>query len=157
MLYYNNMNMDWRYIAGFVDGEGSIIKNGENDYRIAIPQTHEGVLRAIQDFTGMGNICQVAKRKAHWKESWVYCIARQEDTLIFLKRIYPYLIVKKDIAQRTIPIAARIVSNQRKNKLRLQKKIKACKFLRETGLSYRQIGKKLKVDHGYARRLILYK
>ncbi len=151
------MNINWSYIAGFVDGEGSIVKNGKNDYRIAIPQTHEGVLRAIQDFTGMGNICQVAKRKAHWKESWVYCVARQEGVLFFLKRIYPYLIVKKDIARKIIPMVAKIVFNQRKNKLRLQKKIKACKFLRERGFSYRQIGKKLKVDHGYARRLILYK
>lgn len=151
------MNINWSYIAGFVDGEGSILKNGNTDYRISIPQTHEGVLRSIQNFTGMGNICQVAKRKTHWKESWVYCVARQEDALFFLKRIYPYLIVKKDIARKIIPMVAKIVSNQRKNKLRLRKKIKACKFLRERGLSYRQIGKKLKVDHGYARRLILYK
>ncbi|MBI3046129.1 MAG: hypothetical protein HYY86_01090 [Candidatus Harrisonbacteria bacterium] len=151
------MNINWGYIAGFVDGEGNIVKNGKNDYRIAIPQTHEGVLKEIQDFSGMGNICKAKKRKPHWKENWVYCIARQKDVLFFLKSIYPYLIVKKGIARKTIPIVAKIVSNQFKNKLCLQKKIKACKFLRGRGLSYRKIGKKLKVDHGYARRLILYK
>jgi len=151
------MNINWSYIAGFVDGEGSIVKYGETDYRVSISQTHEGVFKKIKDFTGVGNICKVGKRKEHWKDSWVYYVARQNDALFFLKNIYPYLIVKKEIAQRTIPIIARIVLKNHKKKLRLQKKIKNCKFLRGKGLSYRAIGKKLNVDHGYARRLILYK
>lgn len=151
------MKLNWSYIAGFVDGEGSIIKCGDTDYRVAIPQTHEGVLKEIKNFTDVGNICKVKKRKAHWKESWTYYVAKQEDTLFFLKKIYPYLIVKKYVAQKIIPIVTKIVSKNRKKKLQLQKKIKKCKFLRDKGLSYRSIGRKLKIDHGYARRLILYK
>lgn len=149
-------NIDWRYIAGFVDGEGTFAKNGETDYRIAIPQTNEEVLQLIKFFSGVGNIYKVKKRKKHWKESWTYSVARQEDVLIFLEKIYPHLIVKKDLARKLIPIVEKIVSIQRKRKLDLQKNIKTSKFLREKGLSYRAIGKKLNIDHGYVRRLILF-
>jgi len=150
------MSINWSYVAGFLDGEGSIVKNGETDYRIAIPQTNEEVLKALQSFTRVGNICKVRKRKEHWKESWTYTVARQEDVLAFLRNVYPCLIVKKDLARRLIPTIAKVVSVQRKKRLNLQKNIRNSKLLREKGLSYRAIGKKLKIDHGYIRRLILF-
>ena len=149
-------NVSWSYIAGFVDREGSFVKYGETDYRISIPQTNEKVLTEIQRFTKSGNICKARKRKEHWKESWIYTVARQEDVLKFLRSIYPYLIVKINLARTLIPIVAKIVSAQRKKRLNLQKNIKTCKLLRCKGLSYRAIGKKVKIDHGYVRRLILF-
>ncbi len=149
--------MDWRYIAGFMDGEGSILKAGETDYRISIAQAHEPVLLAIQKFTGMGNICKVRKREAHWKDSWVYAVARQEDVLRFLKNVRPYAVVKEESVARHIPILSRIVVRNRKKKVSLRKRIKNCKLLRRKGFSYRMIGKALQIDHGYARRLILYR
>ena len=151
------MSINWSYIAGFADGEGSFVKYGETDYRISVPQTNEKVLRAIQFFTKFGNICKTKKRKTHWKDNWVYSVARQEDVLVFLKNVYPYLIVKKEMARKVIPIIAEIVAANRRKKDNLQKKIRTCKLLREKKLSYRSIGKKLKIDHGYVRRLILFK
>ena len=150
------MNINWSYVGGFLDGEGSIVKNGKTDYRIAISQTNEKVLDAIKFFTRVGNICQVKKRREHWKESWIYTVARQEDVLFFLRNVYPHLIVKKSVARTLISVLGRIVSAQRKKRSYLQKNIKASKLLKEKGLSYRAIGKKLKIDHGYVRRLILF-
>lgn len=150
------MNINWSYVGGFLDGEGSIVKNGKTDYRIAISQTNEKVLNAIKSFTRVGNICQVKKRREHWKESWIYTVARQEDVLFFLRNVYPHLIVKKGVARTLISVLGRIVSAQRKKRSYLQKNIKASKLLKEKGLSYRAIGKKLKIDHGYVRRLILF-
>ncbi|MEK7630042.1 MAG: LAGLIDADG family homing endonuclease [Patescibacteria group bacterium] len=155
--YFVMSKINWNYIAGFIDGEGSIVKNGEKDYRIAIPQTHEGVLKEIKSFTGVGNICKVKKRKDHWKESWIYYVAKQEDVFTVLKQIHPYSIVKKDIVLSTIPKVAKIIYFSRRKKLNLEKKIKACKNLRKNGLSYRKIGAKLNIDHGYVRKLVLYK
>ncbi len=148
--------MDWSYVAGFIDGEGSITRNGDTDYRITIPQTNQEVLETIKTFSGVGNICKVRKRKSHWKESWIYAVAKQEDVLVFLRNVYPRLIVKRGIVRRLIPVVADIVSAQRKKRLNLQKNIERSKFLRGKGLSYRAIGKKLKIDHGYVRRLILF-
>ena len=149
--------VNWSYIAGFIDGEGSITKHGETDYRITVSQTNEEVLKMIQVFTKSGNICQVTKRKEHWKESWVYVVARQKDVLVFLKKIYPYSIVKKNLIRNLIPVITKVVLKQRERKANLQKNIKRSKLLRKKGLSYRAIGKKLGIDHGYVRRLILFK
>lgn len=149
--------MSWQYIAGFVDGEGSIVKaKNTTVYRVLIPQTHEGVLKAIQEFARVGIIYQCKTRKAHWKDNWVYAVARHKDVLYFLKKIRAYLIVKKKLAESRIPDLKQLVAHDRQKSLDLQKKLKVCKFLRSKGLTFRAIGKKMNVDFGYARRLLLY-
>lgn len=148
--------LSWSYVAGFVDGEGSIVKIGSTDYRVLVSQTNEVVLKLIKRFTGVGRICKLTKRKSHWKESWLYFVGRQKDVLFFLKSVYPYLIVKKDLVRRTIPKVSKIVLLQQEKKLHLQKNVEASKFLRKKGFSYRAIGEKLGIDHGYVRRLALF-
>ena len=148
--------MSWKYIAGFMDGEGSIVRTKRTIYRILIPQTHEGVLKEIKRFVGRGYIFKCKTRKAHWKDNWVYAISRQKDVLFFLKKIHPYLIVKRMLATKRIPIMKKCVKNTVARKKRLQKRMKICKLLREQGATYREIAAKLKVDFGYARRLFLY-
>jgi len=39
--------MDWRYVAGFFDGEGSIVAPPVRRHRIFVPQTNEEVLKKI--------------------------------------------------------------------------------------------------------------
>lgn len=148
--------MDWRYIAGFVDGEGSITKNSKG-YRLHIPQTHYAVLAAIKDFSGVGNIFKVTKRRDHWKESWVYFVASQENALFFISKILPFLIVKKEVALKAIQSLKARIKERRQAAKNLQIKTKKCKLLRSIGYSYRQIGAALNMDHGHARRLILFK
>jgi len=75
--------MNWDYIAGFFDGEGCITYGRSKRYRIMISQTHKEVLESIRDFVGVGYVVEVAKRKSHWKDSWVFYIAKQEDSLKF--------------------------------------------------------------------------
>ena len=147
--------MNWDYIAGFFDGEGSIVKHGPTNYRISIPQTNEAVLQKIKKFSNMGNIFKTTKRKEHWKDSWVYFIAKQRDVLLFSRKIFDKAIVKKEAINRIMPIVEKIVMVHNKNKRLLQNKEKKCKLLRKKGLSYRSIGKLLGLDHGYVRRLII--
>jgi len=155
-LMKNGAQISWQYIAGFVDGEGSIVKTKRTVYRILIPQTHEGVLKAIQGFTGMGFIFKGKTRKAHWKDNWVYVVAQQRQVLFFLKKIHPYLIVKRQLATDRIPVLTQLIFEGDQRRGQLQKRLKLCKFWRSKGLTYRAIGKKLKIDFGYARRLCLY-
>ena len=151
-----NVRMSWQYIAGFVDGEGSIVKTKRTVYRILVPQTHEGVLEEIKKFTGVGYIFKCKTRKAHWKDNWVYAISRQKDVLFVLKKLKPYLIVKRQLAEDRIPTIEKLIAEGEVRRQRLQKRVKVCKFLRGKGWTYRAIAKKLKVDFGYARRLFLY-
>lgn len=146
--------MSWEYIAGFFDGEGTIAHNGKG-FRIAITQTNQEVLEDIQKFSNAGHVAGIAKRKLYWKDSWVYYIAKQRDVYKFLKKIKPFLIVKKKLAEKTIPELEKVLEQQEiKRKLFIYRKQKS-KKLRTMGSTYREIGKYLGIDWGYARRLIL--
>jgi hypothetical protein len=100
-------------------------------------------------------VFEVTKRKAHWKDSWVYYIARQKDVLFFVKKIGDHIITKKYLIRKKLPHLEFMVKNiERKKNNQLVLKDKAIK-LRKSGLTYRQIGHKLNKDFGYIRRLIL--
>lgn len=146
--------MSWQYIAGFFDGEGSIVHNGKG-YRVTISQTNFLVLKTIQDFAGFGYIFQNRKRKAHWKESWVYYVAKQAEVYILIKNILPFIIVKKDLAIKVLPELSLTVEKHQKQIINRLRIIREAKLLRSQGLTYRKIGIKLSIDWGYARRIIL--
>ncbi|MBA3046930.1 LAGLIDADG family homing endonuclease [Patescibacteria group bacterium] len=146
--------MTWEYIAGFFDGEGSITHN-KKGYRITISQTDLKVLQKIRNYVDYGFVFKNKKRKSHWKDSWIYYIAKQESVLEFLIKIKPLAVVKKEQIIFIIPILKKAVKNiNKKKRIRLANIVKA-KKLREQGLTYRQIGKKLNIDFGHARRLAL--
>lgn len=146
--------MTWDYIAGFFDGEGSITWNGKG-YRISIAQTNKRVFDKILCGIGFGLILKVKKRRSHWKQSWVYYIAKQEDVLKFLQECYPHLIVKKSLAEKTMKeLYISIKAAKARKKLRGER-IKQASHLRSGGLTYREIGKQLNIDFGYARQLFL--
>lgn len=146
--------MTWKYIAGFFDGEGSISPNGKG-FRVTIPQANEEILNKIYNFAGYGHVMKLKKRKAHWKDAWLYYIARKEDIYKFLKKVVPYLILKRKMAYRVIfQLRKDLLEMKRKKEIHRKRKSRA-KLLREKGWSYRKIGKKLGIDWGYARQLIL--
>ncbi|MEK7122846.1 MAG: LAGLIDADG family homing endonuclease [Patescibacteria group bacterium] len=148
--------MTWEYIAGFFDGEGSITYNGKG-YRISIAQTNKEVFDTIMASISCGMIFEVKKRQEHWKQSWVYYIAKQEDVLQFLEKCYPHLIVKKPLARKTIKeLCVSIKAAKARRALRAER-IKRATILRNNGFTYRAIGKRLHIDFGYARQLILAK
>ncbi len=147
--------MDWIYIAGFFDGEGSITHNSGIGFRVSIPQTNEQVLNEIRDFTRLGSVIKITKRQPHWKDCWVYAIANKKDVLHFLNKITPYLIVKKGLSLKVIAeLKQQLIDIEIKKKIHDKRKHEA-KLLRLKGWDYRKIGKELKIDWGYARRLIL--
>ena len=60
--------MNWNYIAGFFDGEGTLTRTGSR-YKIGITQTNKEVLEEIQSFTKIGLMHRIKKRKPHWKDA----------------------------------------------------------------------------------------
>ncbi|OGZ68861.1 MAG: hypothetical protein A3D35_03065 [Candidatus Staskawiczbacteria bacterium RIFCSPHIGHO2_02_FULL_34_9] len=146
--------MNWSYIAGFFDGEGSISPNG-GGFRVSIPQTNKKVLEEILHFTKVGFVINVKKRQAHWKDSWVYYIASKKDVYYFLSKTMPFLIVKKENTLNAMHILKNQIYIMEKKIEIHNKRKREAKIMKLKGLSYRQIGKELKIDWGYARRLIL--
>ncbi len=148
--------MNWDYIGGFFDGEGTLsrqLKGSRLIFRVTISQTNFEVLSKIVKFTEIGFIIKVTKRKSHWKDAWVYYIARQEDVLLFLKKIRSRVVVKKIVVEKAIPELQLLIKNKVKRRNRLMNRISKTRMLRERGWTYRDIGKLLQVDWGYVRRL----
>lgn len=145
--------MDWRYIAGFFDGEGTLTKV-EKRYRIYITQTNFGVLDAIRRFTGVGNVRPIKKRQPHWQDAWVYYIADKHRIRSFLDGVKPYLIVKKRLALAALDAVDVKIKNEQERISLKHSRIKVIAQRRDQGLSYRAIGKELGIDWGYARKLI---
>lgn len=146
--------MNWSYVAGFFDGEGTFsIKNG--CVRISIPQTNEKVLNNIRNFIKAGNVCKVSKRKPHWKDCWLYYITNQKDVYRFLMNIRIKTIVKKEAIEKNLPvIKEKIIENKKRKTYRL-KRLKTLIKLRNKGLSYRKIGEHVGLDCGHVRRIVL--
>lgn len=146
--------MTWEYIAGFFDGEGSIVAK-RSGYAVMIPQTNEQVLDQIATFIGVGKVYSLGKRKAHWKDAWVYCVTDYLGTAKVLKGMYPHLVLKKKLASKALG-QIRVLLQLAKQRLKLHElREKKGKKLRAEGYTFRQIGKILGIDFGYARRLIL--
>lgn len=86
------------YIAGIIDGEGSILlekfhKNQLPSPAVSIASTSLELLQWIKDTFGKGTI----KRKKNYnkdlhKDCYTYLL-RYNDALIFIEEIYPYLII----------------------------------------------------------------
>jgi len=128
--------MTWEYVAGFFDGEGSIVHNGKG-FRIAITQTNEEVLKKIQKLSGAGYILTLKKRKSHWKDSWLFYIAKQEDVYRFILGIKDYLIVKKQLAEQTVVKLKIHLEIERRRKLLKEKRLRRAKILRAKDQKFR--------------------
>jgi IS5 family transposase len=74
-----------------------------------------------------------------------------------LNKIFQFLIVKKKLAKNSLAVLKIWVQKERLRIKKRQLVIKLAKKLRNDGLTYRQIGKRLDIDFGYARRVSLKK
>ena len=60
--------MDWKYLAGFIDGEGSIIIKPPR-VRLYISNTNEEILNKIYSFLKCGRVFRVKRDKnPKWKK-----------------------------------------------------------------------------------------
>jgi len=141
-----------QYIAGFFDGEGCITRKDKKHCSIAIcvTQTNFEVLDEIKRFFGFGNIREIKKRKLHWKEAWSYDVQDQFQIKQFLVVIEPYLLVKKEKAQKAIE---EISNYQEKIEIRKNMAQEARK-LRKKGYSLRKIAKEIGSNYQTVKRWV---
>lgn len=95
----------WPWLAGFVDGEGSIGLAREADKRkgrdycyyrpmLQIANCDKDALDLIHGMTGEGQIVHVAGRTPKHREQWRYTLRRRGALLDVLTKLRPHLIVK---------------------------------------------------------------
>ena len=110
------MIINVRWLAGFFDGEGSIsvarqgVGHSKGRGRLAITLTQAGpigleVLTAIRDFIYIQGIRSTVLNKSiveGSKQGYMLSITGWENGINFIVFLYPYLIVKRQLAQDTI-------------------------------------------------------
>ena len=126
------------YIAGIVDGEGSIMIQCDRSKSFmeqrasrgsSEPHYHAGVrvgmtdrrpLDLIVDVTGIGRVI-LEKPYHHLKPMYRWAIRRKDEIVPFLKLIMPYLLVKKEQAKLALKFMDEWVSS---NGIRLTPEIR---------------------------------
>jgi hypothetical protein len=99
------------YIAGFFDGEGSIVIRKHKKYKNKIyPQVILDfcqkdicVLLFIKNYLNCGHIYHIRK-KGNSGEHWDYQITKKKDVFKVLSSLEPYLTIKKSKAQMVLNI-----------------------------------------------------
>ena len=97
------MVMTWEYIAGFLDADGHMhyLKCSKE---ASIAQKDPTVLYKIGDFLRANGITcniyeEVRKNTPQYRKYWNLKVQQRESMERFIPKIFPYLIVKKVIAQ----------------------------------------------------------
>ena len=93
---------DAAYLAGIIDGEGSIImvrqlKGGRRSWRLSIPNTSMPLLEWIQKKVGNGTIHEKKIYSEKHSRSFFWQIYSW-NALEVLKQCLPYMIIKRDLA-----------------------------------------------------------
>ena len=107
--------MNWSYIAGFFDGEGCVQKNKNQTGRyypyLDITNTNLDVLKSIGKFLGSNGIryklnkpWKARNDPAHWLPRTHLTIYDKVSVQKCICEMFPYLIVKSDMAEWAMSI-----------------------------------------------------
>lgn len=100
------------YMAGFWDGEGSIMLIGRPPahsfgLRVTATNTCHDVLAWIRDKCNIGTVQAKPRMAAHHKQGWTWQI-HGEGAETFLQQLLPYLRVKREQARLALAFQARL-------------------------------------------------
>jgi hypothetical protein len=103
------MQVSWEYLAGFVDGEGSIGIHKSYHGRkwvcltpcFQVSNTNREILEALKEKVGFGTITQDKRTGKNWRPTYNYCVQGFKVKLI-LQQLLPYLQLKKKQAELVI-------------------------------------------------------
>lgn len=140
--------MNWDYLSGFIDGEGSIIIKPPR-VRLYISNTNKEILEKIKKFVKCGAVYEVKrKNKNKWRKQYGWTICHHKEVLRILKEIKDKLIIKKELCEKAISY----IENKRwhryylsKEELIKYKELKSSrKLAKELGVSQFSVLKYLK-------------
>jgi hypothetical protein len=89
------------YIAGILDGEGSIVEDGGHIV-VVIANTDKNLMDWL--LRKMGGYIQVTPTGLGKKTCWLWKLSRMADIKIFLETLEPFLIVKKSKARKALEV-----------------------------------------------------
>lgn len=94
------------YIAGLVDGEGSIgiinrMSSGRShlDPYLHINICHEDILKQVRESLNVGRLYKESRQSKGGLDSFLYSCNSRMDIISALSKLLPFLVVKKQAAQ----------------------------------------------------------
>src|SRR3989338_1469247 len=94
--------MNWDYVAGFIDGEGSIIIKPPR-VRLYISNTNKNILVEIKNFVGAGTVSEVKRKlKPNWNRQYSWTLCDHKEVLRILKQLENRIILKKHLGDEAI-------------------------------------------------------
>lgn len=106
---------DKAYLAGIIDGEGTISINREgNAYMpvLSVSSNNVDVLHFIKSLVNGGSLCKKRKYKECHNQSYVYKLV-YDKALKLVEEVMPYLIIKKEHAKLLMSYKQSTVRNGR--------------------------------------------
>ena len=111
------------YLAGIIDGEGSIMlwmnkdphKSGQFNLRVNVSSTDKCLTDWLfENFGGHCYECNAPSRQCqpNWKKQYLWSVSRP-NLLQFLKDIYPYLVIKKERCEVAIKFRETFAKRER--------------------------------------------
>lgn len=102
--------IDAAYLAGLVDGEGSIMINPRGDTvtaRLTVTNTHRGVLHWLSEVTGLGKVQAHRPESARHRATWMW-VVNGDGALSLLKQLEPFMRIKRQQAMLAIETQERL-------------------------------------------------
>lgn len=98
------------WVAGIIEGEGSITWSGQGRAVIAVSMTDLDTVERLKSWTGMGTVRQIPMRNNMTKPAWIWSVAAQGDFLALAEQIEPYLMSRR--AARLGEVLALLMAHQ---------------------------------------------
>lgn len=111
------IRLSWAYIAGFVDGEGTICVPANAALRpstiyVLLPQSEpqHAIIAAISEFLSERGITNLVTSRVMESDNhntlWLCKVYTADSCQLLLRRVLPYLIVKRSAAEEALGILA---------------------------------------------------
>lgn len=101
-LTMTTVSTDLAYIAGIIDGEGSIMRNPQGLWIVRVNMTDRPLIEWLYSFGGKFAFRGVPKAHPNHKPQYEWMVARQLDVVTLLEAILPYMRVKSERAKQAL-------------------------------------------------------
>jgi hypothetical protein len=94
-------NISWGYLAGIVDGEGSIVYTGVHQPILTVANTNYELIKWLKRKLG-GKTYFGKLQRSNYQICYLWRLHKRSEVYIVLNRILPYLIIKREAAEKAI-------------------------------------------------------
>lgn len=103
------------WLAGFLDGEGSITYSNSTcpTIQITCANTDRSVIVFLAEETGLGSVYEMTSKRTRCKKAWHWKVSAAHEIKTLLDRVRPHLRVKQKQADVALELVSIMLANRR--------------------------------------------